>query len=80
MTRKRKEIQKEMDLLSMQEQAEYEMGCGFGTEEISNAFAPLWKRLYEKMAATYGKTVDEYEAMCYEAQNRLCAAGVIPFC
>lgn len=80
MTRQRKEIQKEMDLLSMQEQAEYEMGCGFGTKEISNAFAPLWQRLYEKMAATYGKTVEEYEAMCYEAQKRLYAAGVIPFC
>lgn len=79
MTRHRKEIQKEMDELYMQEQAEYELGCGFGTSEIASAFAPYWEKLHEKMAATYGKTVQEYEAMQYEAQNRLCSAGVIPF-
>lgn len=80
MTRQRKEIQKEMDLLNQQEQAEYEMGCGFGTSEIAGIFAPMWQKLYEKMAATYGKTVEEYEAMQYEVQNKLCAAGIIPFC
>lgn len=41
MTRQRKEIMKEMDILQMQEEAEYEMGCGFGTTEISNVFTPL---------------------------------------
>lgn len=48
MTRLRKEIRKEMDELYMQEQAEYEMGCGFGTNEIAAAFAPAWEKLYEK--------------------------------
>lgn len=47
MTRLRKEIRKEMDELYMQEQAEYEMGCGFGTNEIAAAFAPAWEKLYE---------------------------------
>lgn len=80
MTRQRKEIQKEMDALCMQEQAEYEMGCGFGTYEIAEAFAPLWQELYEKMAATYGMTADEYEAMQYEMHNTLFEKGIIPFC
>lgn len=79
MTRQRKEIQKQMDALYMQEQAEYEMGCGFGQEEISRTFAPLWQKLNEKLSATYGKTVEEYEAMCYEAQEKMYAAGAIPF-
>lgn len=80
MTRQRKEIRKEMDALYMQEQAEYEMGCGFGTDAISEAFAPLWQKLYEKMAATYGMTCEEYEAMQYGIQNRLSQEGIIPFC
>ena len=80
MTRQRKEIQREMEALYRQEQAEYELGCGFFSKEISEAFAPFWQRLDEKMAATYGKTVDEYNAMRYETQNRLYAVGVIPFC
>ena len=75
MTRLRKEIRKEMDELYMQEQAEYEMGCGFGTNEIAAAFAPA----YEKLAATYGMTVQAYEAMQYEIGNKLVAAGVLPF-
>lgn len=79
MTRLRKEIRKEMDELYMQEQAEYEMGCGFGTSEIAAAFAPAWEKLYEKLAATYGLTVQAYEAMQYEIGNKLAAAGVLPF-
>lgn len=79
MTRQRKEIQKEMDKLYMQEQAEYEMGCGFGVHEIAEAFSPLWQKLHEKMAATYGKTASEYEEMQYEVQNRLYKVGIIPF-
>lgn len=79
MTRQRKEIYKEMEQVRVHEEIEYEMGCGFGTYEIENAFAPLWQRLYEKLAATYGKTAEEYEAMQYEIQYRLCAAGIIPF-
>lgn len=79
MTRQRKEIHREMEELYQEEQAEHELGCGFFSKEISEAFALLWQKLYEKLAATYGKTVEEYEAMCYEAQKKY-AAGVIPFC
>lgn len=80
MTRQRKEIQKEMEVLSMQEQAEYEMGCGFCTTQIQETFAPLWQKLYEKLARTYGKTVDEYMTMQYETQEKLYEVGLIPFC
>ena len=80
MTRQRKEIQKKMEVLSMQEQAEYEMGCGFCTTQIQEIFAPLWQKLYEKLARTYGKTVDEYMTMQYETQEKLYEAGLIPFC
>lgn len=80
MTRQRKEIQREMEALYRQEQAEHELGCGFFSKEISEAFAPMWQKLYEKLAATYGKTVGEYEAMCYETHKKIYAAGVIPFC
>lgn len=59
MTRQRKEIFEEMEQLYRWEQAEYEMGCGFGVHEIEKLFAPLWDRLYKKLAATYGKTVEE---------------------
>ena len=79
MTRERKEIYKEMDKLYQQEQAEFELGCGFCTSEISSAFEAEWDRLYNKLAATYGKTAQEYESMQYETQNRLVAAGVFPF-
>lgn len=79
MTRERKEIQKEIDRLYMREQAEYEMSCGFCTDKIAEAFAPARRKLYEKMAATYGKTIDEYEEMLYEIQYKLYKAGVIPF-
>ena len=78
MTRLRKEIYKEMDELYLQEQAEYEMGCGFFSSEIAAAFEPAWEKLHEKLAATYGLTVQEYDARQYETGNRLLAAGVLP--
>lgn len=79
MTRLRKEIHKEMDELYMQEQAEYEMGCGFGTSEIAAVFTPAWEKLYERLAATYGLTAQEYEARQYEIGNKLAAVGALPF-
>ena len=79
MTRQRKEIQKQMEELDRCEQCDMEMGCGFGISEIADAFAPHWNELREKMAATYGKTAEEYEMMCYEIQNRLYSAGVAAF-
>lgn len=80
MTRQRKEILREMEELDMQEQAEYEMGCGFGTSEIARVFAPFWEKLYGKLAATYGMSVKEYEEAQYEVKKKLCATGIIPFC
>ena len=53
MTRERKEIFKKMDELGRMEQAEYEMSCGFCTEQIEKAFAPSRQRLQEKLSATY---------------------------
>lgn len=79
MTRERKEIHKAIDKLYRQEQAEFELGCGFGTSEISAAFENDWNSLCERLAATYGKTVQEYESMQYEIQNKLVAAGILPF-
>lgn len=66
MTRQRKEIQKEMDALYRQEQAEYAVGGGFGVYETEESFAPRWQELHEKMAATYGMTYEEYEAVQHE--------------
>jgi hypothetical protein len=80
MTRERKEIFKKMERLEMQEQAENELGCGMFQSEIGKVFAPHWQSLCEKLAATYGKTVKEYEEMCYEEQERLYSAGILPFC
>lgn len=79
MRREREEIINKMNLVNDAESAEYEMGCGFATDKISNAFASLQDRLQEKLAATYGKTVKEYEEMCYRIQYKLYSEGKIPF-
>lgn len=79
MTRQRKEIYKEINELYIQEQVEYEMGCGFFTSEIAEAFAPAKEKLYERLAKTYGLTAQEYEGKQYEIGNRLVAVDVIPF-
>ncbi len=79
MTRQRKEIYKEMDQLYREESAEYELGCGFFSKEISEAFAPAWNRLHEKMAATYGMTVKELDDRRFQKQNEAYEAGRIPW-
>ena len=79
MTRQRKEIQKQLDQLRMEESAEYEMSCGFFTSEIAEVFGKLREKLIEKLAATYGKTVPEYEAMLYEVHDKLISRGIYPF-
>lgn len=68
MTRQRKEIQKEMDQLMRQEEAEYELGCGFGAESIQEAFQPYWEELHRKWAATYGMTEKELAERVFEKQ------------
>jgi len=82
MTRLRKEIRKEMDELYMQEQAEYEIIAVFKTVAYSSEgyrYYDFVNAEYEKLAATYGMTVQAYEAMQYEIGNKLVAAGVLPF-
>lgn len=79
MRRERKEIINKMNIVNDAEAAEYEMSCGFATNRISDAFAPLQEKLQEKLAATYGKTVKEYDEMCYRIQHTLYLEGKIPF-
>ena len=79
MTRQRKEIQKEMELLEREESAEYAMGCGFGASEVAEAFAPLWEEIYKRWAATYGQTVAEHDKLVFERQNEAYEAGRIPW-
>lgn len=79
MTRQRKEIQKEMEWLAGMEEADMELGCGFGSRETVEANKSCWDRLYEKMAATYGMTVKELYDRRYEQQMKAYEAGRIPW-
>ena len=60
MRRERTEIFKKLDILAMQEEAELELGCGFGGREIAENFRPLYDALFEKLAKTYNWTYAEY--------------------
>ena len=79
MTRERKELQKKMCDLEMQERAEYEMGCGFFGQEIQEAFAPAWQKLHEAWAQTYGRTVKEHDDYIFAKQCEAYDAGRIPW-
>ena len=79
MTRERKEIRKQMDALYIEERIEYEFSCGFGDKEIAAAYAPRWDELNEKLAASYGKTVAEYEEMVYKHREKLFDTDDMPF-
>lgn len=61
-------------------QAEYAVGGGFGVYETEESFAPRWQELYEKMAATYGMTYEEYEAVQHEMGNELNGDCIILSC
>ena len=78
MTRERKELQKQMFELEMQENAEYELGCGFGSQEISEAFQPAWNDLYDRWAATYGRTIQEHMDYVF-AKQEAALAGKVPY-
>ena len=80
MTRERKELQKRMFDLEMQEQAEYALGCGFGDQEIQEAFTSAWDKLYETWAATYGLSVREHADHIFAKQCEAYDAGRIQFC
>ena len=79
MTRQRKEIQKRMFDLEMQQQADYELGCGYCSREIEEAFAPYWNALYEAWAATYGMTVKQHDDHIFKKQSEAYDAGRIPW-
>lgn len=77
MTRQRKEILRELEELKREEMAECELGCGFFQEEIEQAFFPRQRRLQEKLAMTYGKSVKELDERIFEAENEAYEAGRI---
>ena len=79
MTRERKELQKQMFELEMQEQAEYELGCGYCSREIEEAFHPAWEALHKAWAATYGMTIQEHDQHVFDKQCEAYDAGRIPW-
>lgn len=79
MTRERKEIMKKIDELNANENAEYEMSCGFFTEEIEAAFHPAFEALYDAWAATYGRTQKEHMDYIFDKQNAAYEAGRLPW-
>lgn len=79
MTRERKELMRLMEELEMQEQSEYELGCGFFSEEIAEAFRPDWEALHDRWAATYGRTQKEHMDWIFNKQCEAYDAGRIPW-
>lgn len=77
MTRQRKEIRRELELLEREQMEEYELSYGFFQEEIEQAFSPRRRRLQEKLAMTYGKSVKELDERIFEAENEAYEAGRI---
>lgn len=78
MTRERKELLKQMDELQMQENAEYELGCGYCSQQIQEAFAPYWEDLHNKWAATYGRTIQEHMDYVFAKQDAA-LSGKVPY-
>lgn len=83
MRKERKVLIERLNELSMQRDAEYEMGCGFGSKEIYEAFASDFEELETKLAATYGMTVSEYDSKMYEINDmvmrKICGMDELPF-
>lgn len=83
MRKERKVLIEKLDELSMQRNSEYEMGCGFGSKEIYEAFEPYFNELETKLAATYGMTVSEYDSKMYEINDmvmrKICGMDELPF-
>ena len=83
MRKERKVLIEKLNELSMQREAEYEMGCGFGSREIYEAFNPDFEELETKLAATYGMTPSEYDSKMYEidemVMRKICGLDEVPF-
>ena len=83
MRKERKVLIERLNELGMQRDAEYEMGCGFGSKEISENFAPYFEELETKLAATYGMTPNEYDNKMFEidqmVMRKICGLDELPF-
>ena len=73
MTRQRKEIIKKIRDLEIQEVVDLELGCGYRATDfgLDDLFEEARRKLDEELAATYGLTAKQYEAMQYEISSRL---------
>lgn len=60
MRKERKVILDKLEELERQESAEMELGCGFFTNEIHEAFEKASHPLEAQLAATYGMSLSEY--------------------
>ena len=83
MRKERKVLIDKLNELSMQRDAEYELGCGFGSREIYEAFNPYFEELETKLAATYGMTLSEYNDKMFEIDDmvmrKICGLDEVPF-
>ncbi len=79
MTRERRELMRQMEELHIQENAEYELGCGYCSQEIEEAFHPYWEALYDRWAATYNMTQKEHMDRVFEKQCEAYDMGRIPW-
>ena len=66
MRKERKVLVDKIAMLNAQWDAELELGCGFFSREISNAFSGQINELREKLAMTYDMSFAEYEQYVFE--------------
>ena len=73
MRRQRKENIKKMYELDEQRAVDRELGCGYTVSDFGypDPFDSAMDALREELAATYGMTAAEYEALEYEIADRL---------
>lgn len=83
MRKERKVLIEKLNELGMEKEAELAMGCGFGSKEIYETFAPYFEELETKLAATYGMTPSEYDSKMYEINDmvmrKICGLDEVPF-
>lgn len=71
MRRQRQEIQNRLHQLENQREADYELGCGFGSAQIEDAFSLEESILRKELAKTYNMTVSAYDDMIFEYAMKL---------
>lgn len=72
MRKERKVLIEKLNELSMQRDAEYEMGCGFSSKEIHETFAPYYYEIKTELAKTYNLSLGEYMDREYERMMSDC--------